>query len=1142
MTLYSDILPGIDSTINLGSSSLYFLNIYSDNVLVADEAYGVAWDGSLEVPTKNAIYDKIEGLGFVDTAGTPVNNQVAVFTDANTIEGHSGFTYDSGTNLLALGGELEAEVVSLSNTGSVTPINMANSTAVGYAPGTSTGAMYFLDNAVYFATSNGATSSTSNNFGFTFSGLSARNEVTVTDTDLTYNGTSLLNSNVSLDDLTDVTISGTQVAGETIVWDGSGWVDNNLDSYYVKINGSSVVSGTVQMDKILLTSFDTISTTNAGQLFINAFGWPVLARGGSTNSLTFNFSGYTSARTVAWPDKDGTVAFTSDLPTGGAGGDYVDLTSAQTIGGAKTFSVDVTVPDEVYGVSWNGSLEVPTKNAVYDKIESIDPTGDYLLLSGASTMLGNLDIGGQWITDVDQLRFSDTDSDSGIWSMREITNANYVGDLAVGHIGVYYYAFSQTGTPTQNNHLVTKGYIDSNFLATTTNIADLNDTTITGAAKGDILVYNGSAWVDLTVGSNTQVLTANSATATGLEWAAASGGASALNELTDVTITAAATGEYLRYNGSSWVDSTIQASDIPTLTDYVAVAGDTMTGTLTFNNASNSGILRGADSQRMLIGGGSAWSGTSGAYIEIQGIDFGGVGLGGDVKFQQPSGSEAYFSQTVRIAGNELDIQGASPRIDFTETGGTNNWNILVDADNLDFRKNGTSNTRVRLDSTDGRLDLINGGDRFRLIGDSTGDTNVVYMSFYESNNTTRQAYIGLGTTANDDLYINSDVGDVRIQGASTRINNNLVVGDVTTLGTDHANGVPLRFEGTGDWSVATTAQSYMIARDGTSDNFWYLGNASGSHNHVYLYSYPAAQYIGIQDTGTFIYSGTNVNFSSAVVDVNDIRIDDVAIWYVSSTDTAHQRADARDDATTESRLHWYGVTSAGATSNFRHAWYDGTNYVNIDYLSDVLTWDSGTAAFGMTLRSAGDVTLKLHADDDNSGEGDNPTLLLSQDGDLVQARFSLEGDAGTTMSGTNANSVIFATNGTAYDFFWGTTTNGSVMNLDVSTGNVTANDFVLSSDRRLKDDILDLEPSGKPVRWRQFKMKERDDEEVKAGVIAQELLESYPQFVRENADGYLSVMYTSLFAAEFARKDKEIEELNNKIDKLEAMVQKLMQ
>ena len=34
----------------------------SHNVLVVDEAYGVGWDASLEVPTKNAVYDKIQAI------------------------------------------------------------------------------------------------------------------------------------------------------------------------------------------------------------------------------------------------------------------------------------------------------------------------------------------------------------------------------------------------------------------------------------------------------------------------------------------------------------------------------------------------------------------------------------------------------------------------------------------------------------------------------------------------------------------------------------------------------------------------------------------------------------------------------------------------------------------------------------------------------------------------------------------------------------------------------------------------------------------------------------------------------------------------------------------------------------------------
>ena len=79
-----------------------------------------------------------------------------------------------------------------------------------------------------------------------------------------------------------------------------------------------------------------------------------------------------------------------------------------------------------------------------------------------------------------------------------------------------------------NEHVLTKDTSTGNAIwkaaSTVGAINDLSDVTITGAAKGDIMVYNGSAWVDLTVGSNGLALKANSATATGLEWGTAGGG------------------------------------------------------------------------------------------------------------------------------------------------------------------------------------------------------------------------------------------------------------------------------------------------------------------------------------------------------------------------------------------------------------------------------------------------------------------------------------------------------------------------------------------------------------------------------------------------------------------------------------------
>jgi len=72
---------------------------------------------------------------------------------------------------------------------------------------------------------------------------------------------------------------------------------------------------------------------------------------------------------AVWGGITGTLSDQTDLQTELDG--KVNDTGNETIAGIKTFSSDPIIPDEAYGVGWNGSLEPPTKNAVYDKIETI---------------------------------------------------------------------------------------------------------------------------------------------------------------------------------------------------------------------------------------------------------------------------------------------------------------------------------------------------------------------------------------------------------------------------------------------------------------------------------------------------------------------------------------------------------------------------------------------------------------------------------------------------------------------------------------------------------------------------------------------------------------------------------------------------
>lgn len=60
-------------------------------------------------------------------------------------------------------------------------------------------------------------------------------------------------------------------------------------------------------------------------------------------------------------------------------------TGAESIDGVKTFTSDPIIPDEAYGSGWNGVLEPPTKNAVYDKIETM-ASGILVLLTASDNL------------------------------------------------------------------------------------------------------------------------------------------------------------------------------------------------------------------------------------------------------------------------------------------------------------------------------------------------------------------------------------------------------------------------------------------------------------------------------------------------------------------------------------------------------------------------------------------------------------------------------------------------------------------------------------------------------------------------------------------------------------------------------------
>jgi hypothetical protein len=176
--------------------------------------------------------------------------------------------------------------------------------------------------------------------------------------------------------------------------------------------------------------------------------------------------------------------------------------------------------------------------------------------------------------------------------------------------------------------------------------------------------------------------------------------------------------------------------------------------------------------------------------------------------------------------------------------------------------------------------------------------------------------------------------------------------------------------------NIADTYDPWTITIDAALPNVmspniyttWTSGNdgAGSGLDADLLDGQQGSYYASAASLGNYVTIATNQTITGDKTFSDGPYYTGTTYWRVSSADAALQRADARDDSTNYSRLHWYGESDTGATSNFRHAYYDGSNYINVTAASGRLTF-SGKVA-GSTPTAAGDLTTKAYVDAATSG------------------------------------------------------------------------------------------------------------------------------------------------------------------------------
>jgi hypothetical protein len=229
------------------------------------------------------------------------------------------------------------------------------------------------------------------------------------------------------------------------------------------------------------------------------------------------------------------------------------------------------------------------------------------------------------------------------------------------------------------------------------------------------------------------------------------------------------------------------------------------------------------------------------------------------------------------------------------------------------------------------------------------------------------------------------------------------------------------------------------------------------------------------------------------------------------------------------------GGTIGGTATNNQVAIGSGSNTIDG---SSSLTWTQALGDEVLTVgNGAGSANQKsIVINKDTAGRGN----LLFESGGTAAGHLRLSGStnilemhnvANVSIDTDGTSDIILAPGGqvginqTSPSYDLDVTGTGHFTTTLLVGGTVTASNFILSSDERLKENIEDLGPKRIDTNWKSFNLKD-SDEGYRVGVIAQELEAKHPEFVETNEEGFKSVKYIDLLVSKIAELEERIKKL----------------